>query len=381
MNMRIVCVVIILALCTVCTVAAAPVVAGLTGTPAHGQTVTITGSGFGAKATAGPLVWDDFESGATGALVYGHAPAVENMGGGWTWSDYHSSVERPRYDGSAAKPNSARHSRHSHYGQNYNISLELYHERPETGDEAYFTYYWRHAKTSTLWTRNCKPWIEYGTGDGMWPAAYIGFGNVDLGDGGLRNSVQDNGGTTDDTLWGGTGLAAIQAEWIRIEVYLKQSAPDTRNGAFQTWIHRPHAASPSIRLDLSDTAYCTRTSSRHWRQWHFGSYHTADDPASATGVICVDDLYFDTTRARVEIGDAATWAACTHREIQIATAWNSTQISARLNQGTFPDLSGKYLYVVDAAGAVNAAGYPLASAPDTTPPAAPGALIVRVATW
>ncbi len=44
-----------------------PVVSSLSGTVADGGTVQLSGSGFGAKTTATPLKWDNFEAGANGS--------------------------------------------------------------------------------------------------------------------------------------------------------------------------------------------------------------------------------------------------------------------------------------------------------------------------
>jgi hypothetical protein len=92
----------------------------------------------------------------------------------------------------------------------------------------------------------------------------------------------------------------------------------------------------------------------------------------------MDDIYVQDTRARVEIGNASTWSACTQREIQKPTSWSNGTISFTLNQGTFRSGQQVYLYVVDASGQVNAAGYPMvigsgqvATAPTPTPEPAP----------
>ncbi|MCD6288604.1 MAG: hypothetical protein J7M12_05765, partial [Candidatus Hydrogenedentes bacterium] len=57
-------------------------------------------------------------------------------------------------------------------------------------------------------------------------------------------------------------------------------------------------------------------------------------------------------------GNASTWSACTHREIQIPTAWSNDTITFTVNQGSFP-YGTAYLYVVDSTGAWNENGYPI----------------------
>ncbi len=60
-----------------------------------------------------------------------------------------------------------------------------------------------------------------------------------------------------------------------------------------------------------------------------------------------ESLYIDRTLSRVEVGNSPINANATHREIQVPTAWSSSNVSVRLNRGSFPNFSGLYLYVVD----------------------------------
>ena len=60
--------------------------------------------------------------------------------------------------------------------------------------------------------------------------------------------------------------------------------------------------------------------------------------------------YVDDSWCRVVIQDTPTYIAATVREIQIPSAWSNTSISFTVRQGMFASLSGKYLFVVNAAG-------------------------------
>jgi hypothetical protein len=70
----------------------------------------------------------------------------------------------------------------------------------------------------------------------------------------------------------------------------------------------------------------------------------------------VDDVYVDTTWARVMVGNASTLANSTHREIQIPSAWSDTEITVTYNQGSFANQETCYLFVVDSDGTASA-GY------------------------
>lgn len=78
-----------------------------------------------------------------------------------------------------------------------------------------------------------------------------------------------------------------------------------------------------------------------------------------------DDVYVANSQARVEIGNASTWAACTQLELQAPySSWTAGSIEATYRAGT---LTGtKYAYVVDSTGAVNANGVEVTEGP---PPA------------
>ncbi|OGF43089.1 hypothetical protein A2303_04140 [Candidatus Falkowbacteria bacterium RIFOXYB2_FULL_47_14] len=79
---------------------------------------------------------------------------------------------------------------------------------------------------------------------------------------------------------------------------------------------------------------------------------------SDTSVVYTDNVYIDTTWARVELGNASTYAASTHREIQIPSAWSANSITATVNPGSFTSGQAVYLFVIDANG--NASnGYPV----------------------
>jgi len=335
-----------------------PSISSYSGTWAPGNSITISGSGFGSKSQGAPRVWDTFESGTGGQDITGHNPVI-----GPAWSSLTSNGYPPQYSNTANRTNSTLCSRHDFVSDSqYNCSLEYF----ETTDTAYFTFWWKYHKEQAYYNRNTKPWVEYGHADGMWPAAYIGFGNPDYGDGGVRSSVQDQPTMpSGPTLWGGTDVPTILDSWVRIEQYLEQSTPNVADGTFMTWIHKPYIASPAISFDLNsgENAYMMRTTSSQWYQWTLGGAFFARDtlPAGggqvANGYLYMDDIYFDVTRARVEVGNASTWSGCTQREIQIPTAWSSSSVTITANKGGYSSFSGKYLYVLDSENRVNSNGY------------------------
>jgi len=90
---------------------------------------------------------------------------------------------------------------------------------------------------------------------------------------------------------------------------------------------------------------------------------------SYTGIrdaeIYYDDIYISQSQARIEIGNNETWENCTHREIQIPTAWTTDEITITVNQGSFSN-EGAYIFVIDENGGVSA-GYPVTFSESTAP--------------
>jgi hypothetical protein len=68
------------------------------------------------------------------------------------------------------------------------------------------------------------------------------------------------------------------------------------------------------------------------------------------------DHYVDDTPARVVIGNAATWAACTHKQIMIPNAWSDASVTAQWRTLAFAT-SGQtvYAYVINSAETVSSA--------------------------
>lgn len=330
------------------------------GSLAHGGSLVITGTGFGTKASAAPQVYDNFESGTVGQLVFGNAPVDRAIGGAWVWDDYTSGTERPKYSSDYSRGVSTKAAKMVYTGSGgYNNSLEIFKDFPNSGDELYLSFWYRYERTSGQCSRNHKPFVLYGSDGGVFPEAYVGWGNPDFGDGGLRNSAQDSG-ATDPTIWAsGPDMSGLSGKWRRFEAYLKQSTPATSDGAWQMWSHDPDAAAV-IALVMNDTTYKTRSSSNYWRQIQIGSYHdnqTANgQPYNVTAAVYLGEVYVDTTRARVEIGDNATYASCKRREIQPATAWSNTSVTIRANKGGFATSSTGYVFVIDSTGAAQSAG-------------------------
>jgi len=118
-----------------------------------------------------------------------------------------------------------------------------------------------------------------------------------------------------------------------------------------------------------------------WRYFHFQNYRGDFTTGDRTlEKIYMDDIFIQTgTQARVELGDAPSWDACSHREIQPPCAWSANSLEFTVNQGTFLNGTTAYLFVVDESGTAGS-GYPLSFGgvvSDAAAPYAPDNLTIQ----
>jgi hypothetical protein len=166
--------------------------------------------------------------------------------------------------------------------------------------------------------------------------------------------------------WFATGV------WHNVQVqYSENSGVDRTDGTMRLWIDgvlRDSITSLVTNVGSDGSA----VNKRPYIIGFFDSW-PASDAAVSNMYAYYSDIYVDNTWSRVELGDASTYSACTHREIQVPTAWNSGSISAKVVQGSFTSGQTAYLFVTDASGNVSS-GRPVTiggSSSSITAPAAP----------
>ena len=320
----------------------APSVSGVTGTLNHGSSATISGSGFGSKSNAAPVKWDNFESGALGA-------ALSTNG----WIHYSSSTS-PLFSNTRA------------YSGNQSAHTDM----PMALDN-FNTAGLRNLNTLQLYLSCQFRWerIAGNYADGPFIKLLRANANPDFyhsrprfySTQRLRIPEHESGYSPDQTISPPNDVqitgthSLIEGQWNRLEVYYKFSDPaGAANGALQTWVNLGQNANyTSVVTRGADSVSSTRVID------NFLLPFMADRLQNVHLRLYVDDVYVDTTQARVEIGNASTWEACSQREIQIPSAWSTTAITVTINRGTFSPGSQVYLYVIDADGNHNSEGYPL----------------------
>lgn len=321
----------------------APSVSNVTGNLNHGSSVTISGSGFGNKGNATPVKWDNFESGVLGAALSTN---------GWI---HYSSNTSPLFSNTRAySGNQSAHTDMPMAADNFNTAGL----RNLNTLQLYLSCQFRWERISGSYTDG--PFIKLLRANAN-PDFYHSrprFYSTHR----LRTPAHESGYSPDQTIspepndiqiTGTHNL--IEGQWNRLEVYYKYSDPaGVANGALQTWVN--------LGQNANYTAVVTRANDSVSGPRVIDNFllpFMADRLQNVHLRLYVDDVYVDTTQARVEIGNAPTWDACTQREIQIPTSWSTTAIAVTINRGTFSPGSQVYLYVVDTDGNHNSDGYAL----------------------
>jgi hypothetical protein len=151
---------------------------------------------------------------------------------------------------------------------------------------------------------------------------------------------------------------SVKGEWKRLWVWDRGTTD--ASGAVRIWELRPDG----VRLLIDQANVPTLPTGcgaapHQWEHVAFNGYgRLTPGPADAY----LDDFYVAVgpqAQARVEIGDASTYAASTNVTITTPTAWTDGSITTTIRQGAFRAGEPAYLYVFDAAGNVNAEGFPI----------------------
>ena len=357
---------------------AAPSIASVSGTFSPGEMITISGSGFGTKARPGPILWDTFESGAAGAVVANETGGAQPFLHEGDLASYGTWILAGRgavsgnqvvLNGAAPKPGSTLHARATFLSDQYTgLGLFVPFSRFATGQDLYISYAYRFTRTGASFPRRTSAFSLVHEAGAEALSFGTAYGSCETG--GYRQRVESLG--TEYPL--NTDGTSINGEWVRFEQSLQQSGDGAANGSWVSTIYRSSPPSKDMRVSLRQIL---RTSSAIPSAIVLGAVRyemCGNDP----GTIDIDDVYIDTTPARVELCDTPTWAARNECEAGLPSLWNEERINLTLRGGSFSS-GTRYLYVIDASGAVNTVGFPISFGEtrlaDETAPLPPSALL------
>lgn len=332
-------------------------------TVTHGASVTITSgaSDFTSKPTAAPVVWDNIEDGVcdTTATV-----------GAWTTTNDLQTDD--------VTTNNQR-STNSTYAVDFNFTDDLVDNNAAftggTDSQTWYGQYWFYFPAETDFasrisgnTKFLRLWSS-GSAVENFRVTFEGYD--------VSTAIEDiTGGTSIDwepvivgTNWvdeifghadpgfvdpGKMGWKQFEADlagetWHLVQLEYVDSTPGVADGRIKIWINGT--------LILERAAFQTRDSGETaYKRWKYlGFEETVAPGGDGNEHVYFDDYYIDNTLARVEIGNNASYNACTIKEIQPPTAWSTSSITVTGNVGALTGTA--YVFVTDVNGDQNATGY------------------------
>lgn len=316
----------------------APVISSATGN----GSVSISGSGFGVKSPASPLVFETFEGGTNGGYLSTDAdwPAYDGGGGAQLGAKYSSGAA---YSGAMSAYNyvESGDANDDEFGTNYFTFSGV--------DEIYYSYVNKHIGiVGSGVYKNAR--INTGTnrysGDGMMALSdnYVFY----LPDSTSVYPSDDNGTGRYYT----HGLIE-SSNWTRHQLYIKASNPSgSANGHIFCWVGGEEKTFANIVTRASGYSF-------QYSSVLLGLMYANvnSEPAGSRHDMYIDDVYVDKTLARIELCSGSSWNTRGTCNPQPPTAWSDTSISATLNTGAWSNGQSVYAYVVDSTGAVNSTGY------------------------
>lgn len=304
-------------------------ITGVTGSVATDSSIVIYGSGFGTKDPAAPLLYDtvanqsDYESLNPGDTVPTRSDDCETC----PWYSMSGrnpitySTTSPRVEGGAF----------------YRVTANGFLKQEDYGSASpkniYVNWWLRisQAVPGTVSSKWIRLWRDNSGTEGRisWTQMHLTYYTDTNHDG-----VVDQSGIPHWGDWGG-----VTGEWNNLELECNSDDIEIGYGSLTaktngTVIHDIRQMWASAPLNYIDA---------------FGFEPNISD--NTINHICDwSEVYIDTSLARVMIGDASTFSACSHREIQIPSAWAADEITVTVNTGTFADDADVWLYVIDPDG-------------------------------
>lgn len=327
-----------------------PSIAQVSGSLEHGARIRIQGQGFGLKSPVEPYFFDDFEGGSVGQVLWGSAGTV----GAARWQVYTGGANTDSLytaDGYRGKGVS-RISPMNDFRDGYIQGLDA--------TEAYVSYRFRYTHTGNWGGVVMKT---------MRIASLEGSNPIYSGQPSLLQTYQPTADwlysiMSTDGSEAGSSQKTInspemrrEGQWIRLQGYLRLSTPaGAANGEYFAGTLNDLSRETG-KVTLLPAVASSRINS------FLLPFTSANGGTQPQDVLSqwADDVYFDRTQARIELCDRPSWQATDKNcELQIPrVTWAEQEIEAQVQLGRLAPGTTAYLYVVNATGEVNQAGFPL----------------------
>lgn len=360
----------------------AQTISGVSGTLTQGSTITLTGSAFGTKSAAAPLKFD-LMNGTVGQRADARGWIVEDrtslpvlVNTNLRGAAGETTVMSLPHDIVGGTDNTGWFG----YGEDGAVvnltAASIPNERPFP-QRAFVATWVKCAGPSSTPAENNKI-LRFHSADGS--STNAGFASAAW--------------QTPSEVWGyfssGTGAWAVGTldfsypHRLAIEANPQIQNDDTADVWFQLKFatdFSPNAGEGQLHMWWNGTMYSNETG-KTWpnssvANWGWETQYLSPpgpDATPAPSVNYFDDMYFDDTWARIEMGNNATYDLNTHTEMQVPITWSSTSATFTLNRGTFGATDDVYLFLCDSDGDCSS-GFAVTLGGD--PPATPGPIRLR----
>lgn len=328
----------------------APAPQQVSGTLNHGATITISGTGFGSKPTAAPLVWDD----ASGNTI------LDKWDGAWPYllPGFNTGYYSPMHGVNPPHSHDSRFIAGAHAGsinayggydvvffKNFTLQpfpFYIYASWYQLADSGWVFGGDNNYKTFA-YSICCSPYEL----PNDWFTAY-GPPHPGSTTDGAQWTIVDNANSLSNpdanghNAWWGSGVNPMAGVWSKVEIAIKVT--NQTDGYVKVWENGSQVVGyvgstdkyAGNRRTVGIGGFARIQVPQNWRYWA--------------------DAYVDTTLSRVVLADKPVLAQATIIENQIPSAWTDTSVTATVNLGRFAQGQMAYLIVVDSSGTASAAG-------------------------
>ena len=302
---------------------AAPVVSSSSGTFNNGATVTVSGTGFGIKSPATPVLWSDFAT----------SISPSNLGQKTSWDGNDNMVYSTSLPSGTGTTNGVVGAWGTQTGT---AAFDLQVNQSNYSKVYNFT---KMYLTNTS-SPNMKFWR-------LWPTTLYNDFVASTSQGGICLNEVD---TTNPSRY--QAVSFSPNTWYTQEFMWQYSGGTgipSNGGNTGIWDYKQNGLTMQHIENVNNNGGYGNTQNNLVD----GVFTDSDDLLPNGSKVYMTSFYVDNTYARIMIGNASTLAASTQREIQIPQAWSATQATVVVNQGSFANNSNAYLYVVDSTGAAS----------------------------
>ncbi len=336
---------------------AAPTVLSTSGTFSHKGAVTITGTGFGTKATAAPVIWDD----ASGNSI------LDKWDGAWPDNNsvYNTGYRTPMRGIGLPHNHITRYIAGAHAESlgpqgGYNVVFFKYRTISSYPAYTFASWYERADDNWVFGDDNNYKTFAFSEGQGPYNPPnnwYLAF-NTPLPDSTTSAASYVLGDDSNFTTlmwtdvnghshWWDSAINPMSGVWKKVQLEIKYT--NQNDGYIKLW------EDGVLRINYAGSTNkypgTTRTEGiggyarmygqpDNWRYWA--------------------DVYLDYSRARVVLANNADISQATIIEPQIPTTWSDSSIGITANLGQFTVGQTAYLFVFDPTGTPNTTGLPVA---------------------